>query len=168
VPENRPAGFFYSDKYFRICFARYSLISLCLGTGCDLFLFCARQRHSFYKTSDYQAIKIFNVFWVLHGIPNPKCTLNAYADSPSAFLTGYLVINPAGRPSPACPHTRLNVNLPHLMDLRSKSRQLKVEVEIKAEEAKSRKRSDSGLRYSGILLSSLTKRSAEKDLLAFQ
>ena len=60
------------------------------------------------------------------------------------------------------------INLPPLMDLRLKSRQLKVKVEIKAEEAKSRKRGDSGLRYSGILLLSFMKRGAEKDLLAFQ
>ena len=47
-------------------------------------------------------------------------------DSPSAVLTGFLVVNHAGRPSPACPDTRLTISLPHLMDLPSKSRHLQL------------------------------------------
>jgi len=60
-------------------------------------------------------------------------------DSTWAVLTGLLVVNPAGRTWPACPEVYFAILLPHLMDLRSKSRHLQLKRHQQAGREHSRK-----------------------------
>jgi len=71
-------------------------------------------------------------------------------DSPSAVLTGFLVVNHAGRPSPACPEVHFAILLPPLMDLRSKSRHLQLKRHEQAGREHSRKHIDISNLFSAV------------------